>query len=1346
MREMLKDSKMRLMQARTNGDTTADGTCSRRSRRALPHNLSFSSMLSIPWDGGERTLNKDIRFESIRPGLIFLSYAAYLELIAVPLRSCLATQHFVYRNSHGPSYGSSDTDYGLSCYLVVSALTIAFDIVWYTCDFASRIFAILRHLILLTAIRFSILVLTIVQQFVLVFLGSEVEDLRDSDSFHHLSTVQTDFTSYLVSELSCRRKQEESPRLGKFSHETPYSEYRERASTCKLYFEEEVEDFVQGEDTLLIPMDFERRDLVSARSFTAYKPVDRRVRPISGTFPQEALVRRSFPHDPLEGLQSLSKNPPEFSPTRKISAERLKLININSAGFLWPEEEKLFTQVMVLNEAALAFEETDRGTLREDYFSPYIMPTIPHTAWEERNIPIPPGIKDKVIDLLKHKMDAGVYEHCQSAYRSKWFCVLKKSGKLRIVHDLQALNSVTIRDAGGPPILDDFVEPFAGHQCYTVFDLFWGFDARKVHPDSRDLTAFATPLGLLRLTSMPMGYTNSPAEFQKCMVFILRDEIPTVANIFIDDLPIKGPSTIYPDAEGNPETLKENPGIRRFIWEHANDVNRIMHRIKQAHATFSATKIQLCLPRVTIVGQVCTPEGRLPEDTKVEKILKWPLPENISQVRGFLGLCGTVRIWIAGYSQMNRRLTELYKKDQEFIWTPPRIAAFEALKEAVASAPALRSINYESELPVILAVDTSKEAVGIVLLQIDEEGRRRPARYGSIPLNPVEAKYSQPKLELYGLYRALRAFRLHLIGIKNFIVEVDAKYIKGMLNAPDLLPNAAMNRWIQGILMFDIVLKHVPGRNHLAADALSRRPLGEGEEIVENDDEWLDNIALNVKNTRTSVPVSGANYLSQEALHYSSDDLPSFTFGASVRLDESLRDIFRFLTTLEAPHHNTIQEQKRFIQKATQYFVKEGKMWKKRKMGNPLLVIFDHARRLGILTQAHEDLGHKGEQAVFEMIRERYFWPHLRQDVHHHVRSCHQCQIRSTIKMKIPITVSTPATIFTKVYVDVMDMTESNQGHKFIVCARDDLSRATECRALVKNDSISLMKFFWEQIYCRYGAIARVVTDNGSEVKGAFAELLRRLNIPQVRISPYNKQANGVVERGHFTLREAIMKSVSKRKDWPAKVHLASFADRITVSKVTGYSAYFLLHGVHPVLPFDLADATFLVDGFTAGMTSLDLMVLRMRQLERREEDLATAARALRKARFKSKEEYEWKYKKRLRRDHYRPGELVMLRNSGEEMKMNRKTKQRYLGPYEVIRRTTGGSYVLQEMDGSVLAQGAAAFRLLPYVSRHDKEILKEIARIAAEREEESESEDDWVTNSEGSDYEGSEDDDEYFP
>jgi len=134
---------------------------------------------------------------------------------------------------------------------------------------------------------------------------------------------------------------------------------------------------------------------------------------------------------------------------------------------------------MTLNEEALCFEEAERGTFKEPYFSPYIIPTIPHIPWEYRNIPIPPGIRDKVIEVFKNKISAGVYESCQSAYRSRWFCVLKKSGKLRIVHDLQPLNGITIRDAGLPPILDEFIEPFAGRQCYTVFDLFWDLMLEK---------------------------------------------------------------------------------------------------------------------------------------------------------------------------------------------------------------------------------------------------------------------------------------------------------------------------------------------------------------------------------------------------------------------------------------------------------------------------------------------------------------------------------------------------------------------------------------------------------------------------------------------------------------------------------------------------------------------------------------------------------------------------------------------------------------------------------------------------------------------------------------------------
>jgi hypothetical protein len=913
------------------------------------------------------------------------------------------------------------------------------------------------------------------------------------------------------------------------------------------------------------------------------------------------------------------------------------------------------------------------------------MPTVPHTPWEYKNIPIPPGIKDKVIEVLKDKMAAGVYEPSQSSYRSRWFCVLKKNGKLRIVHDLQPLNKVSVRDAGLPPILDDFVEPFAGRQCYTVFDLFWGFDARKVHPACRDLTAFLTPLGLLRITSMPTGYTNSPAEFQQCMVFILQDEIPHVANIFIDDLPIKGPESQYLDENGNPEMLPENSEIRRFIWEHAVDVNRIMHRIEESGATFSAKKTQICRPEVIIIGQKCTPQGRLPDDEKVSKIRNWPPLTTTKEARGFLGLCGTVRIWIKNYSHLARPITELWRKSEEFIWNDRRQEAFDTLKELISSAPALNPIDYTTDRTVVLSVDTSLHAVGIILSQLDEQGRKRPARYGSIPMNERESRYSQPKLELYGLFRALRAFRIHLIGVKNLRVEVDAKYIKGMLNEPDLQPNAAINRWIQGILMFDFTLVHVPASKHVGPDALSRRPLGEGETVEDEDDEWLDDIALLIKTV---------NERQQPAIVATIPDD-----------DNNLLNIFRFLTTLEAPNYTTPQEQKRFIKRATQFYVNSGIMWKRKKTGNPLRVIFGKEHRTQLLTQAHEDLGHRGVQAVFDTVRIRFYWPHLYSDIKHHVASCHECQIRSTKRVEIPLTVSTPATLFSKVYIDIMLMPRS-KGYRYIVAARDDLSRATEGRALKKANAKSLARFFWEQIYCRYGAVAQVVTDNGPEVKGAFEILLRRLKIPLVRISPYNSKANGVVERGHFIIREAIVKACKgKIEEWPHKVAMAFFADRISTSSVTGFSAYFLLHGTHPVLPFDLTEVSFMVNGFTTNMSSSELLALRIRQLERHPADIFQATQTLKNARFRSKAQFEKRFHRKLRHSLYRHGDLVLLRNTPVEKELNKKTKPRYLGPYEVDRRTKGGSYVLKEMDGTILRQGVAAFRLYPYISR-DSPIL----------------------------------------
>ena len=121
------------------------------------------------------------------------------------------------------------------------------------------------------------------------------------------------------------------------------------------------------------------------------------------------------------------------------------------------------------------------------------------------------------------------------------------------------------------------------------------------------------------------------------------------------------------------------------------------------------------------------------------------------------------------------------------------------------------------------------------------------------------------------------------------------------------------------------------------------------------------------------------------------------------------------------------------------------------------------------------------------------------------------------------------------------------------------ISLAAEGHALKHASSDSLAKFFWEEIICRYRVIAQIVTDNGSEVKGAFEKLMQQYSIPQIRISPYNSKANGVVECGHFTIHKAIVKSCEGDLNlWPTKVHHTFFADKVITRCSTGFSPYYL--------------------------------------------------------------------------------------------------------------------------------------------------------------------------------------------
>jgi len=194
----------------------------------------------------------------------------------------------------------------------------------------------------------------------------------------------------------------------------------------------------------------------------AYKKVANRIKPIATTLPKEFRIVQKIPSDLIAELPILPTLPPEFAPGKRYTQERKKMMPVNKDRFLWPEEEKLVHYMIKIHKSAFAWTEEEKGKFTDEYFKPVVIPMIKHMPWVLKNIPIPPGIYDRVVKIIKDKIQSGVYEHSNSSYRSRWFCVSKKdkTALWMMVHDLQPLNTVAIKDSVVPPMIEPYAESF----------------------------------------------------------------------------------------------------------------------------------------------------------------------------------------------------------------------------------------------------------------------------------------------------------------------------------------------------------------------------------------------------------------------------------------------------------------------------------------------------------------------------------------------------------------------------------------------------------------------------------------------------------------------------------------------------------------------------------------------------------------------------------------------------------------------------------------------------------------------------------------------------------------------
>ncbi|KIN93443.1 hypothetical protein M404DRAFT_38804, partial [Pisolithus tinctorius Marx 270] len=162
-----------------------------------------------------------------------------------------------------------------------------------------------------------------------------------------------------------------------------------------------------------------------------------------------------------------------------------------------------------------------------------------------------------------------------------------------------------------------------------------------------------------------------------------------------------------------------------------------------------------------------------------------------------------------------------------------------------------------------------------------------------------------------------------------------------------------------------------------------------------------------------------------------------------------------------------------------------------------------------LIKEAHDDLGHKGVFMVHTCLLLRFWWPLLVEDVKWYVRTCHKCQIRQTQKLHIPPTVPMIGGLFHKAHIDTMLMPKAG-GYRYI--ARCALTSYPEWCMLHAENSTALASFIFEDILCCWGLLTEIVTDNGPAFVQALDALAVQYHIRHIRISPYNSQANSIVE------------------------------------------------------------------------------------------------------------------------------------------------------------------------------------------------------------------------------------------
>jgi hypothetical protein len=193
--------------------------------------------------------------------------------------------------------------------------------------------------------------------------------------------------------------------------------------------------------------------------------------------------------------------------------------------------------------------------------------------------------------------------------------------------------------------------------------------------------------------------------------------------------------------------------------------------LAEANLKVKPKKVSFAKNEVRYLGHIVTSEGMRPNPSKVAAITELNTPQNLKEVRQFLGLVGYYRQYIGNFASIAAPLYALTKKDAEFKFGDKEKEAFELLKGALVQEPILRRPSWD--LPFIVQTDASINGLGAILSQRTDCGDEYAVAYASRALSAAEKDWSAHEWEALAIIWAAETFRPYLYG-QRFYVETDS--------------------------------------------------------------------------------------------------------------------------------------------------------------------------------------------------------------------------------------------------------------------------------------------------------------------------------------------------------------------------------------------------------------------------------------------------------------------------------------------------------------------------------------------------------------------------------------------